>query len=72
MGDSHGVVKKSLPYRLGISYDAQRCHGTVDDVPLIQGPTGFTRGAEVRIHDDDARVNRVDDIFTTFNHFDIF
>ena len=70
--DSHRVVKKSLPYRLGIPYEAQRRHGTVDNIPLFEGPTGFTRGAEVRIHNDDARVGLVDDIFATFNHPDIF
>ena len=71
-GDSHGVVKQRLPFRLEVPCDVQRRHGTIYDVSLVQRPTRLARGIEERIYNDDARIDRADDVSATVNHFDIF
>jgi len=70
--DSHWVVKQRLPHRLEVPCDVQRCHGTIYDVPLVQRPTRLARRVEGRIHDNDARTNRDDDVFVTVKDSDVF
>ena len=69
--DSQGVVKESLPRWLEVSCGIQRGHGTANGVPPIQGQTRIERSSEGRAHDNDARIDRIDDVFATVNHSDV-
>ena len=69
--DSQGVVKESLPHWLEVSRDIQRGHGTADDVPPIQGQIRIERSSEGCAHDNDVRIDRIDDVFATVNHSDV-